>query len=157
EKGHQPAVRDGEAAHIRPAHVPGLVERDAPIAGQHEVRIHIRAIPLSRQTPVTAVDQAKAIRQIQALVRRLVHQADEPRPGSPRSLDRHPASTELPRSKYSRHDAIFPPTRSTMIASCVTPRTPSLRRVTSQSHSIATFVPSAEAKTFKMVTCRSAK
>ena len=42
------------------------------------------------------------------------------------------ASTELPRSKYSRHDAIFPSTRSTMIASCVTPRTPSLRRVTSQ-------------------------
>src|SRR5207247_5280617 len=66
-------------------------------------------------------------------------------------------STEPPRSKYSRHDAIFPPTRSTMIASCVTPRTPSLRRVTSQSHSIATLVLSGEAKTFDTVTRKSAK
>ncbi len=47
-------------------------------------------------------------------------------------------STDDEGSKYSRHDFIRPPTRSTMMASWVTLRSPSDLRVTSHSHSIAT-------------------
>jgi transposase len=67
------------------------------------------------------------------------------------------ASTESPKSKYSRHDEILPPLRSTMIASWVTARALSLSLVTSQSHSIAALFPSGDKKTFFTVMRASPK